>query len=105
MKSICSENEISVSSYVTDLAKKHGIKYEEASTDVVAKAITKLSGDEVITDETTELLVALVRANVIDKSTMLHLLGIHLMGQCLTLDEYSEGSRSSIIDPQELKLE
>lgn len=68
----------SVSSYVNNMAKQHGVSYLRTPSDELADVITRLSGDEVTTDATEDLIVALRRANVIDGPTMIALLGSHL---------------------------
>lgn len=55
--------------YVAALAQQHGIVYEKTGSDALAEAITRLAGDDVCTDETEDMLVALRRANVIDGPT------------------------------------
>lgn len=67
-----------VSSYVDSIAKQHGVSYLRAPSDKLADVITRLSGDEVTTDATEDLIVALKRANVIDGPTMVSLLGSYL---------------------------
>lgn len=54
--------------YVAAL-EQHGIVYEKTGSDALAEAITRLAGDDVCTDETEDMLVALRRANVIDGPT------------------------------------
>jgi hypothetical protein len=44
------------------MADRLGVAYERTSADVLAHHITRLSGDDVILDETELLLVALQRA-------------------------------------------
>jgi hypothetical protein len=68
----------SVSSYVDSIAKQHGVSYLRTPSDELADVVTRLSGDEVTTDATEDLIVALRRANVIDGPTMISLLGSHL---------------------------
>lgn len=64
--------------YVAALAHKHGVVYLKTGNDVLAEVVTQLSDDDVRTDETEDLLVALKRANVIDGQTMTDLLGQYL---------------------------
>ena len=68
----------SVSSYVANIAKRHGVSYLRTPSDELADVITRLSGDEITTDATEDLIVALKRANVIDGPTMVSLLGSYL---------------------------
>ena len=68
----------SVSSYIDSIAKQHGVSYLRTPSDELADVVTRLSGDEVSTDATEDLIVALRRANVIDGPTMISLLGSHL---------------------------
>jgi len=65
-------------SYVANLARHHGITYVKTSNDVLAEVITRLADDEVITDETEDLIVALKRADAIDGQDMVCLLGLYL---------------------------
>ena len=67
-----------VSQYVAAMAQRHGIVYTKTGGDALAEIITRLSDDDVHTDETEDLLVALKRAGVIDGPTMISLLGQHL---------------------------
>lgn len=67
-----------VSSYVDCIAKQHGVSCLRTPSDELADVITRLSGDEVTTDATEDLIVALKRANVIDGPTMISLLGSYL---------------------------
>ena len=64
--------------YVAELAGKHGVRYVKTANDVLAEVITRLADDVVHTDKTEDLIVALKRANVIDGSTMISLLGNYL---------------------------
>ena len=68
----------SVSCYVASIASQHGVYYLRTPSDELADVVTRLSGDEVTTDATEDLIVALRRANVIDGPTMISLLGSHL---------------------------
>lgn len=64
--------------YVAALARRHGVVYSKTGNDALADVITRLADDDVRTDETEDLLVALNRARVIDGPTMVSLLGRHL---------------------------
>ncbi|SMH64470.1 conserved protein of unknown function [Acidithiobacillus ferrivorans] len=67
-----------VRQYVAALARRRGVVYAKTGNDALAEAITRLADDDVRTDETEDLLVALKRAHVIDGPTMVSLLGQHL---------------------------
>ncbi len=67
-----------VKQYVAALARRRGVVYAKTGTDALAETITRLADDDVRTDDTEDLLVALKRANVIDGQTMVSLLGEHL---------------------------
>jgi hypothetical protein len=60
------------------LAKRHGVTYIKSSDDALANALTRLAGEEIVPDETENLIVALRRPNVIDGPTMVDLLGRYL---------------------------
>lgn len=64
--------------YIVDIARRYGVSYVRTPSDDLAEVITGLSGDEVESDETKDLIVALRRANVIDGPTMVSLLGNYL---------------------------
>ena len=64
--------------FVSDLARQNGVSYRHFEIDELADVVTCLADDEVVTDETEDLIVELKRANVIDASMMLALLGNHL---------------------------
>lgn len=64
--------------FIADLARKHGVRYVRTGVDDLADAVTRLSDDVVVPDETEDLIVALKRANVIDSLTMVSLLGNYL---------------------------
>lgn len=69
----------SVADFVAELAERHGIRYERTQLDDLADTFTRLSGDDVPAfDGTSNLLVALKRARVIDGATMGDLLMRHL---------------------------
>lgn len=69
---------IGVSEFVKLLALKHGICYERSQIDQFAEIITLLSGDEFYSDCTSDLLVALRRAQKITDRQMSSLLVNHL---------------------------
>lgn len=70
-----------VSHYVLDLAKKSGVAFIKSPNDALANVITHLSDDDVICDETEDLIVALRRANVINGTEMVSLLGQYIKEQ------------------------
>ena len=59
--------------YIEDLARKNKVSYQETKLDVLAKDITRLSGDDVSLDHTELLLVALKRAGVLSGRAMISL--------------------------------
>jgi hypothetical protein len=61
--------------FIAALAKRHGVAYVMDGDFALAQVITRLSGDEVVPDETEKLVIALRRAEVIDGPTMVTLLG------------------------------
>jgi hypothetical protein len=67
-----------LSSFIVGLARQHGIPCARTGSDALADVITRLADDEIVTDETEDLLVALRRANVIDGPMMVLLLGRYL---------------------------
>ena len=69
---------VGVGPFIANLAKRHGVTFAKTGSDAVAGVITRLADDEVITDETEDLIVALRRAHVIDGPTMISLLGHYL---------------------------
>ncbi|MCK7553254.1 hypothetical protein [Marinobacter goseongensis] len=68
----------SIRSYITDLADQLGIRYQATPEDALAVIAARLAGDEVVTDETEDLIVALKRAGAINGREMVALLGRHL---------------------------
>jgi hypothetical protein len=67
-----------VAGFVADLAKSHNVVYHRTYTDAWCEAVTRLSDDEVSTDDTADLLVALKRAGVLTAAQMARLLTNHL---------------------------
>jgi hypothetical protein len=47
---------------IRSMAERFGVEYKRAGADILAHHITRLSGDDVVFDETELLLVALQRA-------------------------------------------
>ena len=56
-----------VASYVAELAKRYGVRAMRMPLDDLADVVTRLSDDEVHGDATQEMIVALARAEVIDR--------------------------------------
>jgi len=69
--------EMTTAKYVRDLAKKEGVRLKPSTTDHWAEAITNLAGDEVKSDSTDDLLVALTRAGKITPKAMIELVIQH----------------------------
>lgn len=69
---------VGVGPFIVNLAREHGVSFVRTGSDALADVITCLADDEVVTDETEDLLVALRRAGVIDGPTMVYLLGNYL---------------------------
>lgn len=63
--------------YVRQLAKREGIVFAPTFVDLWAKAVTKLAGDEVKSDKTDDLLVALTRAGKLSPRDMTRLVIAH----------------------------
>lgn len=64
--------------FVEDLAREHHIAYTRTAGDAWAETVTRLSGDDVQSDETGNLLVALKRAKKLSDREMTELLINHL---------------------------
>lgn len=47
-----------ISSHIMALANKHGVRYRPTAADALAEIATRLSGDDVVTDEIEDLCVA-----------------------------------------------
>jgi hypothetical protein len=67
-----------VSQFVKQLAKKFHITYRPTQGDAWAETVTRLAGDEITSDSTNDLLVALKRAHKITDHQMSSLLINHL---------------------------
>jgi hypothetical protein len=63
--------------YVRQLAKREGIVFVPTFADIWATAVTKLAGDEVTSDPTDDLLVALTRAGKLTPRDMTKLVIAH----------------------------
>jgi hypothetical protein len=72
------QSSVSVRQYVVDLARQHRVSYTRTFADEWAEAATRLAGDDVQSDETADLLVALKRAHKVTDSEMTVLLVNHL---------------------------
>ena len=64
--------------YVHQLAAARGVTYAATSTDTLAEAVTRLSGDNVTLDTTELLLIALHRAGHVTRAESLRLQHDHL---------------------------
>jgi hypothetical protein len=64
-----------LSTFIAELARRHRVMYVRDGNSALAEVITRLSDDEVKPDETEKLVIALGRANIIDDSTAVTLLG------------------------------
>ena len=63
--------------YVEQLAKLEGISFKQTYADHWANSVTKISGDEVRSDTTDDLLVALTRSGKLTPSAMVKLVIAH----------------------------
>jgi len=63
--------------YVRQLAKREGVVFVPTFADIWASAVTKLAGDEVSSDPTDDLLVALTRAGKLTPRDMTKLVIAH----------------------------
>lgn len=63
--------------YVVALADQFNVSYHPTPEDALAEIATRLAGDEVVTDEIEDLIVALRRADAITGDEMVELLGRH----------------------------
>ena len=63
---------------IANLAWQHGVTYVRTRGDQFAEAVTRLSDDDVETDATENLLIALMRRGIIDDAALVRLLGEHL---------------------------
>ena len=70
--------ETGVAKYIADLAKANGVKYVRVPLDDLADVITRLSDDDVASDETEDTIVALRRAGIISGLSVNDLLGAYL---------------------------
>lgn len=64
----------SVKDRIIALAKQHGVTYVRTSLDELGETIIRLTGDEVVTDDIDELLIAMKRAGVISSDELVALL-------------------------------
>ena len=71
-----------VSQFVARLARKHHITYARTAGDEWADTVTRLAGDEVRSDATADLLVALTRAHKLTDREMTALLINHQREKC-----------------------
>jgi hypothetical protein len=59
------------------LAKREGIVFTSTFADLWAKAVTQLAGDEIKSDKTDDLMVALTRAGKLSPREMTRLVSAH----------------------------
>ncbi len=64
--------------YVIALAEQNGIHYLPTPEDELAEVATRLAGDDVVTDEIEDLIMALRRAGMISGTELVRLLGQYL---------------------------
>ena len=69
---------VEVKTFVQSLAAVHNVTFVKTVADNFAETVTRLAGDEVVTDEVEDLIVALKRARIIDAATMVEILGKYL---------------------------
>ena len=62
-----------VAATIRALAKRHRVSYVETANDVFGKHITRLSGDDVVLDDTELLLIALYRAGNLSPAEVMQL--------------------------------
>ena len=67
-----------LASFVSNLAKRQGIRDVPTGQGALARVITGLAGDEAAPDNTERLIIALRRAKAIDGPTMLTIQGRYL---------------------------
>jgi hypothetical protein len=70
--------EKNIAHFVDEFCKRFSLEYVETPTDVLAKSITELSGDTLISDKTRGQLIALNRAYKITNAQMLTLLAKYI---------------------------
>lgn len=70
--------QFSTREYVIALASELGIQYHPTPDDMLAEIATRLAGDEVVTDEIEDLIVAMRRAGAISGKEMVSLLSRYL---------------------------
>ncbi|GAB0154714.1 hypothetical protein [Marinobacterium sp. BA1] len=68
----------SAKSRILALASRSGITFQPTYEDALAEVITRLSDDDVVTDDIEDLTVALKRSGVITGNEMVDLLGQYL---------------------------
>tara|TARA_R110000823_G_scaffold307587_1_gene430773 strand:+ start:1683 stop:1982 length:300 start_codon:yes stop_codon:yes gene_type:complete len=73
-----SNSKNSARSQIVALAKRRGIRYQRLADDELAEVVTRLSDDDVATDDVEDLVVALKRSGAISGSEMVDLLGQYL---------------------------
>lgn len=73
-----SNSKNSARSQIVALAKSRGIRYQRLADDELAEVVTRLSDDNVATDDVEDLVVALKRSGAISGSGMVDLLSQYL---------------------------
>lgn len=68
----------SAKSRILALARRSGVAYQATYEDALAEVITRLSDDNVVTDDIEDLAVALKRSGIITGNEMVDLLGQYL---------------------------
>lgn len=91
----------SIRSYVIDLADQFGIRYQATSEDALADIATWLAGDEVVTDEIEDLIVALKREGAINGGEMVALLSRYLNEKCSAQQSSTPKNNTLLDDVQE----
>lgn len=64
--------------FIVDLAAQHDLDYRKTYADEWAETVTRLCGDEVVTDDVDQILVTLKRSGVITSEELVSLLGGYL---------------------------
>jgi hypothetical protein len=65
-------------SHVIALADRLGVRYQPSTDEALAAVVIRLSGDEVVSDDVEDLIVALRRAESITGAEMVELLSLYL---------------------------
>jgi hypothetical protein len=84
-----------IAAAIRALAERHRVAYEPADIDDLAHHITRLSGDDVVFDETEWFLVALQRAGHLSSTFRIFCPGPYRMAQKMSSDAMNSRARSS----------